>query len=243
MLANRFTQAVLLPAPGYDIATRGTNVRLPLGSDLAAGTVLGLVSGGAVASEVKTLTITGTPTGGSFTVTFNGETTVAVAYDATAAALQAALVTLFGTGNVVVTGSAGGPYTVTFGGVLANTRVASFTMANSFTGGTNPTIASVNTTRGSCGPRQADAYTDGASEGLSKAVGVLKADFDSDNYGGNTANESGTTNQAEGAFMYTGGYFLTGQMTGLDAAAVADLGRLVAGTAHTDSSAVLFISG
>jgi len=67
-----------------------------------------------------------TATGGTFTLTFNAVTTAAIAEAATAVTVQAALVALstVGTGNVVVTGNAGGPWTVTFIGTLANTGLA-----------------------------------------------------------------------------------------------------------------------
>ncbi|HEY5312857.1 MAG TPA: autotransporter-associated beta strand repeat-containing protein, partial [Pirellulales bacterium] len=57
---------------------------------------------------------------GTFTLTINGQTTTAIAYNATTATVQTALQTLtsIGTGNVVVTGSAGA-YLVTFQGALA----------------------------------------------------------------------------------------------------------------------------
>jgi hypothetical protein len=41
--------------------------------------------------EVQTIVLTGTPTGGTFTITFDGEDTDEIAFDATAAAVQAAL--------------------------------------------------------------------------------------------------------------------------------------------------------
>ena len=67
--------------------------------------------------------VTVTATGGTFTLTFNAATTTAIAEAATAATVQAALVALasVGASNVLVTGSAGGPYIVTFTGTLANT--------------------------------------------------------------------------------------------------------------------------
>jgi hypothetical protein len=68
---------------------------------------------------VKTATITGTPTGGTFTLTFAGQTTSGIAYNAAAAAVQTALAALstVGVGNVTVSGSAGGPYTISFSNV------------------------------------------------------------------------------------------------------------------------------
>ena len=69
--------------------------------------------------------VTVTATGGTFTLTFNAATTTAIAEAATAATVQAALVALasVGASNVTVTGSAGGPFTVTFTGTLANTAL------------------------------------------------------------------------------------------------------------------------
>lgn len=101
-------------------------------------------------SEVETVTITGTPAGGTFTLTFDGETTAPIAYNATAAAVQAALLALpsFRTGDVVVTGSAGGPYTLTFGGDFATEDVATLTATGSFTGGTTPAVAVTTATPG-----------------------------------------------------------------------------------------------
>ena len=72
-------------------------------------------------------TVTATDaSGGTFTLSFNGATTSAIAHNALAATVQAALVALatVGAGNVVVTGNAGGPWAVTFVGTLASTTLA-----------------------------------------------------------------------------------------------------------------------
>lgn len=70
-------------------------------------------------NEVQLVTVVAT--GGTFTLKFLGQTTSALAFNATAAAVNTALEALstVGAGNVAVTGAAGGPYTVTFGGTLA----------------------------------------------------------------------------------------------------------------------------
>src|SRR3981081_3618983 len=67
-------------------------------------------------NEQQTVTITGAPTGGTFTLTYSGQTTTALAYNAPAAAVQGALVALsnIGTGNVNGTGPVGGPWKVNF---------------------------------------------------------------------------------------------------------------------------------
>lgn len=59
-------------------------------------------------------------TGGTFTLTFNGETTAPLAYNATAQQVEDALLELstIGAGEVEVSGSQGGPYTVWLLGAL-----------------------------------------------------------------------------------------------------------------------------
>jgi hypothetical protein len=104
-------------------------------------------------SEVQLITITGTPTGGTFSLTFGGQTTAAIAYNATAATVQTALqgLSTIGASNALVTGSAGGPYTVTFAGALANTNTAAIVAVGTFTGGTSPAIAVTTPTGGASG--------------------------------------------------------------------------------------------
>lgn len=69
------------------------------------------------------------PTGGTFTLTFGGNTTTALSYDATGAQVQAALEALasIGSGNVAVIKGTSGVYQITFQGTKANTDVATIT--------------------------------------------------------------------------------------------------------------------
>lgn len=99
------------------------------------------------ASEVQTVTITGSPTGGSFTLTYAGQTTGAIAYNAAATAVQSALRALSNMpeSGVSVTGSAGGPYTVTF---ADGANVAQMTATSSLTGGTTPDVTVATSTEG-----------------------------------------------------------------------------------------------
>lgn len=104
-----------------------------------------------LSNEVQTVTITGAPTGGTFTLTYAGQTTSAIAYNASAATVQSALWALstIGAGQVSVSGSAGGPYTVTFQGTLASTDVAAMTASGaSLTGGSSPSVSVATTTPG-----------------------------------------------------------------------------------------------
>ena len=66
----------------------------------------------------QTVTLTGA-SAGTYTLTFLGQTTAPIAFNALASAVQSAIGALVnvGSANVGVTGSAGGPYTVVFGGI------------------------------------------------------------------------------------------------------------------------------
>jgi hypothetical protein len=106
----------------------GGAVHIPLSaSELIEWLLLG-VRGGvtptptvAGTAEVQSLIATGA-TSGTFTLTFNGQTTAPIAFNATAAAVQAALVALstIGAGNLVATGGPlpGTAVVLTFGGAL-----------------------------------------------------------------------------------------------------------------------------
>lgn len=95
--------------------------------------------------EVQAITITGSPTGGTFTLTYSAQTTAAIDFDATAAEVQAALEALsnLAPGDVYVTG---GPLPadrlhVRFAGTLAGTDVSQMTAnSGSLTGGSSPTV-------------------------------------------------------------------------------------------------------
>jgi len=86
-------------------------------------------SGNASYTPMLALGECGAPTGGTFTLTFGANTTSALAYNISTAALQTALEGLasIGSGNVTVTGSAGAYYIITFVGSLADTNVAEIT--------------------------------------------------------------------------------------------------------------------
>lgn len=94
----------------------------------------------------QTLTLTGTPTGGTFTLTFNGQTTAPISYNASSAAVSAALAALSNIGstaNIAVTGGAleAAPIVVQFEGFWGNQPVALMTANSSgLTGGTSPVV-------------------------------------------------------------------------------------------------------
>jgi hypothetical protein len=113
---------------------------------------------GAGTSEVQTLTIGGTPDGGSFKLKYDGFITSAINWTAVdntlVAAIDAALEALPNIGASGVTVAAGtltsgiGTVTITFGGDLAKLAVNTITVhANNLTG-TSPTLAVAETTPG-----------------------------------------------------------------------------------------------
>jgi hypothetical protein len=94
-------------------------------------------------NEDQLVTITGTPTGGTFTLSYGGVPTSALAYNAASAAVQAALVALstIGSGNATVSGSAGGPYSIALVGDLAGQENELLDAdGSSLTGGTSPDV-------------------------------------------------------------------------------------------------------
>ncbi|GAA3877882.1 hypothetical protein GCM10022243_48230 [Saccharothrix violaceirubra] len=122
------------------------NGYIPSGTPLAKVTATGLYGPYSVTDEVQTITEGGSGLT-SFTLTLSGQTTGSIAAAATADTVKAAIEALsnVGAGNVAVTGNAGGPYTVTFTGALADTNVAQMTATP--TGGTG-TVTIATTTGG-----------------------------------------------------------------------------------------------
>lgn len=88
------------------------------------------VSGGS--NEVQRLTETGSPSQGTFTLTYSGYTTTPISYNASAATVDAALEALsnIGSGNVTCSGGPlpDSPVMITFTGALAATNVSQITV-------------------------------------------------------------------------------------------------------------------
>jgi len=102
-------------------------------------------------AEVQNVAITGGPTGGTFTLTYSGQTTGPIAFNATAGAVQTALIALsnIAPGDLAVTGGPGPgtAYVVTWNVALGN--VAQMTGSGALlTGGTAPAVAVTTTTAG-----------------------------------------------------------------------------------------------
>lgn len=110
------------------------------------------IASGTGANEVQTVQIAG-GTGGTFTITFGGQTTAAIAHDASAATVEQALADLSNVnpGDIRVTKSgttADHTYTLSFGGQLAREDVAQVTVDSTNVTGTE-TVTVTTTTAGS----------------------------------------------------------------------------------------------
>jgi hypothetical protein len=101
-------------------------------------------------NERQTITVTGSPTGGSFSFIFDGKTVAGIPYNVTAGALQTTLDTNFGTGQFVVTGGPlpGTPIVIDFRGRYAFFDQPLITFTPAFTGGSTPAIAAAETIKG-----------------------------------------------------------------------------------------------
>jgi hypothetical protein len=114
------------------------------------------------ASAIHTETLTATGGTRTLTVSVNGgasQVTTALAYNANAATIQAALEALsnVGVGDITVTGT--GPFTYTWGGALANQQVTLTVQTGSLTGGSSTvaTTAQGSTISGAYGPYDSTA--------------------------------------------------------------------------------------
>ena len=109
-----------------------------------------ITAGVAAVNAVQTVTIGGTPAGGTFKLTYGSVSTADLPYNESTANVQAALRALssINGANVTVTGTAGASYVVTFGGALAGRPVSPITASHNLTGGTNPSATVAQTTAG-----------------------------------------------------------------------------------------------
>lgn len=112
-----------------------------------SGLVMTPVSGTGT-QAVQTITTTGTPTGGTFTLTFGGVTTGPIPYNATAAQVEAALDPITPVGVTCTGGPLPTGVVVTFNDAGAKALI---THTDSLTGGSSPTVVVTSTTPGTTG--------------------------------------------------------------------------------------------
>lgn len=128
-------------------------------------------------NEVQTLSTTGTVTAGTFTLTWSGQTTTAIAWNATASTVQAALIALsnIGPADMVCTGGPlpATPVVCTFSGTLGNTNVAQMTSTDTLTGGST----SIATTTAGVAPGNTIALVAGSPLTWSRSAGYYANPF------------------------------------------------------------------
>jgi hypothetical protein len=129
------------PKAGVKFTIYEDSVARGIVSQLVSGTryFLRLNGTSSVLTENSFLVTLGSPSSGSFSLTYKGQTASGIAYNAIASTVQTDLAALstIGAGNVTVTGSTGGPYTVTLTGPLAQDSADALTgNGGSLVGGT-----------------------------------------------------------------------------------------------------------
>lgn len=214
-----------------------------------AGTCVGQITTLTAANDVQTITFTGTPTGGTFRLSFNGQVTSAITYsvtDATVAAnVLAALEALsnIGEDNVTVSfASSGTVGTITFVGDLgASFQPDLVFYTNDLTGGSDPAATFAHTTPGRALGGQWGAYDDSLSNGLNIMKGVLQYDLVVDTFGYHTVGGGEWGSRELSAPIWIKGHFFTSQLTGIDANGVADCGRIVEGSTLSDAGTIMVI--
>lgn len=234
------------------------NIAIQGGTIIPQGTAMGLVTGtGSPVNEVQTITITGTPTGGTFTLLFGSIIIGPIAFNATAAQVATAINAALGaagypaTSQPVTTGGGalpGTPVTVTFQGDAAGMSQTLMTALGAFSGGATPAVAVTRSTAGMPTGGYWRAYASGNSDGSQVAKRILKYSVASNVFGNVTfggldmAGQLGVANRACPAYFK--GYFRCSDLVGLDANAVTNaLGKLINGNAVTDANAILVLTG
>lgn len=131
-------------------ASPATDLTMPVDATTTLGDVITWLNDneGTAVNEVQTVTLTGTGLGGSYDLTFGGDTATINFADGQAA-IQTALEGLasIGAGNVSVTGS-GSSVAITFQGALADTNAALMTIDTTNLTGTSPAGSVAETTKG-----------------------------------------------------------------------------------------------
>lgn len=127
------------------------SIRFQASQSILKGQPIGYAT--SAVNAVQTISITGSPTGGTFKLKFGGQTTASLNHNSSAAAIKTALEALasIGSGNVDTSGGAlpGTPVVVTFIGNLAGRPVSLITVVNeALTGGSSPAVSIANTTVG-----------------------------------------------------------------------------------------------
>ncbi len=243
---KRFNNKWLRPAIAPQEA-RTTVVRLPAG-DYPMGLVLGEATNAAALPDIQTVTVTGTPTGGQFTLMLGGIRIGPINYSSTAGTLQTNAQAAFdasalGAGTVAVSASSGTSFTATFQGQALNIDPGALTPGNnSLTGGTSPNFSVARTQIGNAAGGYAKAYAAGNSDGTQNPRYVLQYPVTVNAFGGHAVAGSAALALQTNAPAYYSGHFYCSELAGLDQNALDKLGRLVQGATLSSAGSILRIA-
>ena len=213
-------------------ATDNADGTITLTADTAGIPFIVATKIGTGTNEKQIVTLGGSPTGGTFTLTYSGQTTGTIAYNASAATVDTALEALsnIGSGDVSVTGSDGGPWTVEFTGALADTDVALLTAdASSLVGTNEQQIITLGTVTGGTFTLTFDGQTTGNIAYNASAATVESALEALSNIG---AGEATTTGSAGGPWTVT----FSGALAGTDVDTITVDGTNLTGTLNVSIS-------
>lgn len=198
------------------------------------------IAGAAGANEVDTITKTGTWSGGTFTLTFNGQTTATIPYNADAGAVQDALVNLSNIAKYEVTVSGGPLYTtpivIRLDGTLSGTQATGVTITTTGVTGTTPGANVVRTVTGlsnAAGFRDIFVPSDSASLPFLAIEENIGGGLDVFRYRDAVVNTLHFEVDANGYFMGTAGIVARlqdAQASALPVDALLDSGDLIVGT-------------
>lgn len=164
------------------------------------------VSASAAVNELQSVNLTGSPTGGTFTLTWSGQTTSGIAWNASAASVVSALEALsnIGSGDVAATGSAGGPWTVEFTGTLAGANQPAMTGSGAnLTGGSAQSVATA-TEVASSGPNHWDTAANWIPAGVPANADDVRFEIGSSDCLYGLDQSSVTLNSLQTFMKYTG---------------------------------------
>ena len=214
------------------------------GQTIVAGTVLGQVSAVDTA-EIQTINFDAGVDGGTFTLSIAGIdgntfTTAALPFNISNENLKTAIDALLASagyvGATVTIGAGPLPVdaTVTFGGTAANWAMPLMVATSNLTVGGVPAGVTVDATQAGNRAGLWGPYNDAATDGREVARAIATYTFRTDNFGRVVFGQAGTSPE-HGIYHQTApawfkGRFRTTDLTGLDANAIVDLGRLESGT-------------
>lgn len=236
--------------PCFQDEGHSVSVTLIPNTTFKQGTVLGQVTNAAV-NDVQTVSITGGPTGGTFTLTYNGQTTSAIPFSATAAQVQSALSALpnIGSGQVLCSGGAlpGTAVVVTFAGMMSGLPINPITINGAALTGGTPVPSVAHTTTGVAGGRF-KPYAAGNSDGSQNPRVILAYEVVTDDRGGvmlGTGITAGEQGSYTTTMAYYRGVFKNSDCTGVDNNMVIganSVGAVILGKDATDPNMVFTLN-